>query len=703
MAVRRRSKVLATRRRTVVETDRSRPKTTRPSAKERRPPEEPLSSGERIGRKLDAMPDRIDVRDWSYQPSLAPLPDILVNCESVPHILDQGNEGACTGFALAAVVNFLLSARNIDRHVSPRMFYDMARRYDEWPGEDYEGSSARGAMKGWMAHGVVSDADWTPAKKGPQHLTPKLATLARQTPGGAYYRVMHRQIRDMHAALNEVGILYVTLMVHAGWQSPGPDLHTVNYVEHGNVRNRQFPIITRTGRADDGHAVAIVGYTSAGFIVQNSWGPDWGSEGFALLPYEDFLMHATDVWVAQLGVPVTVDTWSIGNVDSTGISRAAENIPLDTIRPFVVDLKNNGELSDQGEYWTTEADLTRLFQEEIPRRAEKWVTPRLMVYLHGGLNGEKEVARRIVAFRDVFLANEIYPLHIMWESGLSESLRGILKDMFSDVDERAGAVPDWLRKLRDGLIEAKDRTFELTAARPGSALWAEMKENARLASEHPDGRGGMQLLAKAARQAMKGAGAKVASSWELHVVGHSAGSIFAASALPWFASCGVPFRSMQFMAPAITSSLFHETIGKAVQSSKCPMPTVYALSDTGERDDQVWAYGKSLLYLVSNAFEGRRDTGIAGMQRFFGGSESDDPKLVDAALRTMFAKKVDGRPALVVAGRAASGEEGKNTGNVSRSESHGGFDNDPDTLNSVIFRILGRAPTKPFTVRDLQF
>ena len=36
----------------------------------------------------------------------------------------------------------------------------MARRYDEWPGEDYTGSSARGAMKGWHKHGVCAEAEW---------------------------------------------------------------------------------------------------------------------------------------------------------------------------------------------------------------------------------------------------------------------------------------------------------------------------------------------------------------------------------------------------------------------------------------------------------------------------------------------------------------------------------------------------------------
>jgi C1A family cysteine protease len=58
-----------------------------------------------------------------------------------------------------------------------------------------------------------------------------------------------------------------------------------------------LPIISRKGRADSGHAIAIVGYTRDGFIIQNSWGDNWGKGGFALLPYEDWLLHATDCWV----------------------------------------------------------------------------------------------------------------------------------------------------------------------------------------------------------------------------------------------------------------------------------------------------------------------------------------------------------------------------------------------------------------------
>src|SRR5437867_3132240 len=87
--------------------DQPPPPTARPPAiqRRRRLPSKPLTLA---GRKLDAMPDRIDIKDWFYQPRLVPLPDQLVNCHLVSRILDQGQEGACTGFALAAVIQFLL-------------------------------------------------------------------------------------------------------------------------------------------------------------------------------------------------------------------------------------------------------------------------------------------------------------------------------------------------------------------------------------------------------------------------------------------------------------------------------------------------------------------------------------------------------------------------------------------------------------------
>jgi hypothetical protein len=675
------------------------PKTTRPDAAERREPERARSAGQRIARKLDAQPDRIDLRDWFYQPALMALPDELVHCDLVPAILDQGSEGACTGYALAAVINFHLAGRKLARQVSPRMLYELARRYDEWPGEQYEGSSARGAIQGWVAHGVCSAASWPADRHTTRHLTPAVAREARKTPGGAYYRVMHKNLRDMHAALAEVGILYATLMVHEGWDKPGPSTMSIRYSRDDGARELRLPVIQRKGRADEGHAIAIVGYTRVGFIVQNSWGPRWGKGGFAILPYEDYMLHATDVWVGQLGVPIELDNWTeLKGADATsGLQRAARAIPLSEIRPYVVDLGNNGSLSSTGQYWTTEEDVQRLFDHIIPEATQHWSRRRVLLYLHGGLNDEAAVAQRIIAYKNVLLQNQVYPVHIMWESGVWESLGALIADYFTDIDERAGGIGDWLHELRDGLIEAKDRSLELTAARPGGELWREMKENARLASAHPDRSGGMQLIARHAERALAKLSRSERAGWEIHVVGHSAGAVFIAHAMHHLVGLGLPLKTVQFMAPALSVADFKRLLLPFIAKQQCPVPSLYLLSDQGELDDQVGPYGKSLLYLVSNAFEARRKTPLLGMARYVDRDAAGSTRDADPELRTLFSGEVGGHPSLVIAGRRGA------AGSISQSDTHGGFDNDCATMNSVLHRILGRAPSPGFLLRDLQY
>lgn len=625
-------------------------------------------------KKFDAFPDRIDLRDWPYQPTLAPLSDELVNCHNVPEILDQGTEGACTGFAMAGVINYLLSRKGLKRRVSPRMLYEMARCYDEWPGENYEGSSARGAMKGWARHGVCERSNWPDLAFGRGQLTETITNDALDTPCGAYFRVKQKEVRDVHAALTEVGIIYCTLMVHDGWAEPGP-----NKVMAGKGKNRLIlPVIARRGRAESGHAVAIVGYTKQGFIIQNSWGPKWGAKGFALLPYEDYLIHVTDIWVAQLGVPLAIDLWKDeGAADSVGGRyRGNQKIPLADIRPFVVDIGNNGELSQDGDYWTSEDDLKRLFTTTIPGKAKElsWSKKRVMLFLHGGLNSEASVAKRILAFRDIFLANGIYPLHIMWETGPLETLVDILGDLFTDADQRAGG-------LLDGIKNAKDRVLEVTTAPIGGPMWSEMKENAWRASDHRKGIGGMQLIRKYAEEALKGATAAQLANWELHVVAHSAGSIFTAHAIEHLCSLGIQFKTLQLLAPAVRIDDFQQLMGEKIKTGQCPKPHFYILDEKQEEDDSVGPYGRSLLWLVSRAFEDKRDTPILGMKCFF-----DKYPTLKHLANNVVVSPIKGTP-----------------GCESYSATHGGFDNDPCTMNSVMYQILGKEPKKKFEKRDLDY
>lgn len=48
-----------------------------------------------------------------------------------------------------------------------------------------------------------------------------------------------------------------------------------------------------------GHAMLIVGWNDSGFIVQNSWGKNWGDNGYAILPYEYEIREAWGVTTTE--------------------------------------------------------------------------------------------------------------------------------------------------------------------------------------------------------------------------------------------------------------------------------------------------------------------------------------------------------------------------------------------------------------------
>ena len=194
---------------------------------------------------VEVAPDLPDIRDWIYQAALVNLERYIDPPRNLV-ILDQKSDGACTGFGLAAVINYQNQLRsNYQTRVSARMLYEMAKRYDEWEGENYSGSSLRGAIKGWYNMGVAEDGLWkyTPGKPG--HLTVDAAKNARKCTIGAYYRLKHR-VSDFHAALNEARVIYCSAKVHTGWSTAKCKSGVIPFEEE------------TTG----GHAFAIVGYNS---------------------------------------------------------------------------------------------------------------------------------------------------------------------------------------------------------------------------------------------------------------------------------------------------------------------------------------------------------------------------------------------------------------------------------------------------------
>lgn len=615
-------------------------------------------------RTLDVRPDTLDFRDKMYQSTLLEVPTAIELEEyrkfKVP-ILDQGTEGACTGYGLATVANYLLRCRKRfpdEQAVSAKMLYQLAKRYDEWRGENYSGSSARGAMKGWHKHGVCADESW-PATTRSKGLTEKRIKDAILRPLGAYYRVNHKDLIAMHSAMAEVGILYATATTHVGWDDVGAD-----------------GIIPFKEEVSGGHAFAIVAYNNKGFWIQNSWGDGWGKNGFGLISYDDWLRNATDVWVARLGAPISLLSDESIAITHSAAAKKSNAYSFSQLRPHIISVGNNGVLNEGGEYGTSADEVRSIFEDDFPAITKSWKKKRLLLYAHGGLVSESNAVQRLADYRASLLEAEVYPVSFIWHTDAWTTITNILKDA---VQRRK--PEGFLDSAKDFMLDRLDDALEpLARILTGKLQWDEMKENARLATEAATGgaRLALQHVAELAKQ--------YKDNFEIHLIGHSAGSIFLAHLIKYLTGAktskglGATVTSCTLWAPACTVDLFNETYLSCINNKKIARFAVFNLTDEAEQDDHcAHIYNKSLLYLVSNAFEKKERIPIfrdgiplLGMDKFI-----KKDKELSALFKT-------GKADLILAPN--SNKEG--SPNHSTCTTHGGFDDDKATVNATLSRIL---------------
>ena len=627
-----------------------------------------------------AQRDSLDFRDLIYRAALVQLEPQLLPVKEYMRIGYQGDEGSCTGFGLAAVVDYLIRLRGIDNgdRVSARMLYEMAKHHDIWPGTEQEGSSARGAMKGWHKNGVCPEEFWEYEDGVPGTFTPEAQIEALNYPLGAYYRVFPRR-SDLHAALNEVQVVFATADTHDGWIDPQDGV--ISY-EEGDC-------------GGGGHAFAIVGYTDEGFIIQNSWGSGWGGvtvgdvecPGCALWKYADFDLNLWDAWVARLARPVESVEALSGRARYTERPSGTEAVqwapPRVEIGRHYIHI-DDGQFDPHGDYPTTEEDVKLTLSEAVRGDAD-----HILLYAHGGLNSVKSCAARVAKWRPVFRRNRIHEIHFIWETGLWAELRDILLGKEEFVSRRAGGLSDWV-----------DKWFERGTQKLGHSLWAEMQSDAEMAFELPEQKKEDKSDLKVAPESPKAAGTEALTMLleelrsqrqrgkvpSVHLVGHSAGSIWFAHLLKrWGLLGGEPIESLILFAPACTVKLFEDNIKTLIGSDGLVRKfTHFLLSEQGELDDNVaQIYRKSLLYLVSRSYERKgKAVPILGMEKYFSnGCLEGIEDYVD-----WYTPETP---------PAAGGEK------KTASTSHGGFDNDLATMNSMLAVVLGAAPSEGFTEADL--
>jgi C1A family cysteine protease len=226
--------------------------------------------------------DPYDPRDLIFVAPPRILPVKIDNREESTAVRDQGREGSCTGHALVAAAE-LLYWRKLGRppDFSERWAYEKARENDEWPGTDYEGSSLRGAIKGWEKEGLCEENFWPYVSKRPGKPDPAASENALSHPLLKYERCLG--LENMKHAVHHRGLIIVGASIHRGWfQARGEE---------------EIPFTSELEMVG-GHAFVILGYddTRSIFWVKNSWGEDWGKGGFAGFGYQDALVNVQDAW-----------------------------------------------------------------------------------------------------------------------------------------------------------------------------------------------------------------------------------------------------------------------------------------------------------------------------------------------------------------------------------------------------------------------
>lgn len=176
--------------------------------------------------------------------------------------LDQGREGACTGFGTTNELRFnpvpvrKQDGTLLDATFAREYVYWEAQKADPWPGGAYPGAQ--------------------PFYEG----TSVLAAIKRMATLGFYtqYRWAFGEA-DLALAIGNVG----------------PAVLGVNWYQ-GMFKPNQRGYIKPTGAVQGGHCILCIGYDAERkyYTLYNSWGPNWGNKGTCKVAKPDMVALLKD-------------------------------------------------------------------------------------------------------------------------------------------------------------------------------------------------------------------------------------------------------------------------------------------------------------------------------------------------------------------------------------------------------------------------
>lgn len=552
--------------------------------------------------------------------------------------------------------------------VSADMLYRMAFFHDRYPDlvdqeiPSIEGvRTLRSAIKGFYHHGVCMDSPLCEGPIGPDRwqsscyneisadgsrLFPTVdqAKAARNVGLGAYFRLASI-LNHFHAALNDAEAILTTANIHDGWADAKPE---------------QDGIITwPPKRGITGmHAFVLTGYDKDGFHVLNSWGSDWGGykgqAGIALWSYADWAQNVVDSWILRLAVyaPSAFGA-SIGEKGTKGIHGKiqAGSTPCSELVGHYMHLDDGFQVST-GSYpsfsdgWSRTRDyLEGQFDPKQSTEDNGRPYKGVLLWIPGSLEGTKKAFDAAVQRKNLIKGIDLYPYTIFWCNNFVDKSMEVLQGLFDSCEAQAGEHATHL----DDLIEDRVRGV-------GRAFWRDIEMGARRAV-----RGSGELPFEPAEldklQRIKQGFAKLCivdliklrqdTGCEIHIVAEGAGALMVHEILSaldedstakdrdhsehgnWrtrdvvdtlhliHPAIGMP-RAEKMLIPLIEkmngsiigkkrrkSSSKVPKVSSVIKSDADPRARIYIPNHDLENRVHFGSYGKSIVHLVSRAFEDR--------------------------------------------------------------------------------------------------
>ena len=218
-------------------------------------------------------PDLPDHRDRLF---VAPPSKGLTSVDlrpEMPPVYDQGQLGACSSMAIAASIQFLTKT-----YEPSRLFIYYNERLLQGTVAQDSGAYLRYGMKATQQYGACPETDW-PYDIAKFAEAPPAPCYKEGLPDRvhSYYKIPvdANCVAPVKAALEHSIPVIIGIVVY-------PSFESQYTAETGIV---MLPALNE--KPLGGHAILIVGFDDSknAFIVRNSWGTDWGMEGYFYLPY----------------------------------------------------------------------------------------------------------------------------------------------------------------------------------------------------------------------------------------------------------------------------------------------------------------------------------------------------------------------------------------------------------------------------------